>query len=255
MSLLLVWRSALTFGPLRCTRSRHHADPNRLDRPPSQPRVQQRSPPLRATRVPSMRPPSMGPTQTDNRLRFTVVRTLAPQPTSLVTRATQRTCPSFSAAPAVTAVCLVVGPEHLHRSSNHSKARLPQPLSPTSTAPSSCLQPKNSLNMAAGTKNNEGGADESVAEISALNAPEAERASQMVMVGCSAISGDRPLDSLTLLHAMWPGGTTTQKSERCSCRSMTDCASARNADRLHSALLFSFPLHASCLVGNGTTPT
>ena len=215
-----------------------------------------------------MRPPSMGPTQTDNRLRFTVVRTLAPQPTSLVTRATQRTCPSFSAAPAATVVCLTVGPEHLtawplprlttiqrehlHRSSNHSKA---QPLSPTSTAPSSCLQPKNSLNMAAGTKNNESGADESVAEISALNAPEAERASQMVMAGCSAISGDRPLDSLTLLQAMWPAGTTTQKSERCSCRSMTDCASARNADRLHSALLSAFSLDTSCLVGNGTTPT
>ena len=53
--------------------------------------------------------------------------------------------------------------------------------------------------MAAGTKENESGADESVAEISALNAPEAERASLMVMAGCAAISGDKPLHSLTML--------------------------------------------------------
>ena len=132
-----------------------------------------------------------------------------------MTRATQRTCPNFSAVPALTVVCLAVGPrhltawplrrlttiqrEHLHRSSNHSKACLPQRLSPTSTAPSPCTkQPQNSLNMTAGTKENESGADESVAETSALNALEAERASLMVMAGCSAISGDRPLDSLTL---------------------------------------------------------
>ena len=162
----------------------------------------------------------MGPPQTDNGLPFTVVWTLAPQQTwdnarSPVTRATQRACKSFSAARSVTVVCLGVGPghltawpptrlttiqrEHRHRSSNHSKACLPQPQSPTSTAPSSCrLQPKNSQNMAAGKKN-ESGADESVTEISALSAPEAERASLMVMAGCAAISGDRPLDSLTLI--------------------------------------------------------
>lgn len=94
-----------------------------------------------------------------------------------------------------------------------------------------------------------------MAEISALNAPEAERASLMAMARCAAISGDKPLDSLTLLQAMWPRENTTQKSEWCSCRSITDCASARNADSLHSALFSSFPLDASGLVGNGTKPT
>ena len=53
--------------------------------------------------------------------------------------------------------------------------------------------------MAAGTKENESGADESVAETNALNAPEAEQASLMVMAGCAPISGEKPLDSLTLL--------------------------------------------------------